>query len=88
MKIESESTSGQHSHVDHGGIHPDQQIKNISGASVYNERGISTTISKKEAHLSCISTAIEHFGESISERHRRVDQGYILTARAVYIQQH
>ena len=32
IKIESESTSGRHSHVDQGGINRDQQSKNISGA--------------------------------------------------------
>ena len=80
IKTESESTSGRHSHVDQGGINHDQQSKNISSASVYHHRGISTAISKAKAYLSCISPAIKNYGESTSERHSRVDLGGVSTA--------
>ena len=49
----------------------------MSGASVHHQRGISTAISKAKEYLSCISTAIEYYGESTSGRHSRVDQGGI-----------
>ena len=80
IKIESESTSGRHSRVDQGGTNSDQRSKNISGVSVYHQRGILTAISEAKAYLSCISTAIEHYGENTSGRHSRVDQCGISTA--------
>ena len=80
IKIESESTSGRHSHVGQGGINRDQQRKNVSGANVYHQRGISTPISKAKAYLCCILTAIKRYGERTSERHNRVDLVGIPTA--------
>ena len=80
IKTESKSTSGRHSHVDPSGINRDQQSKNISGATVYHQRGISTAVSKAKAYLSCTSTAIKNESENTSGRHSHVDLGGISTA--------
>ena len=82
IKIESESTSGRHSHVDQGGINRDQQSENTSGARLHHQRGTFIAISKAKAYLSCISTAIENYGDSTSGRHSRVDQCGISTAKS------
>ena len=77
--MESESTYGQHSHVE-GGINRNQQSQNVTDTTVYHQRGISTAIGKAKAYPSCISTAIKHESQSTSGRHSRVDQGGISTA--------
>ena len=58
-------------------LNREQQSKSISGAAVYHQRGIAVYQQQY----------IKKINESASGRHRRVDQGGISMARAVYQQQ-